>query len=267
MQPENNNNKTQSSEQYFVSGHSAKRCDINPRASIAQNIGAKGFTLVELLVAIAIFAVLSALGWKVFDYISKVKERNTMHEARLSQLQEAYQQILRDTVQIVPLTANINGNIQTALSLQNERLSFSKTGVTDPLNQGIAPDERIEYEFRVDEQKVYRHKYKNLNQTGSDQPDSSVLLENAEQFEILVLNPNELNNWPDPAADLSQTSEQQRLPRGLKVKLKVNDIEYEWLFSLLNTDFLEKSTAVSNGANGGSSDGSANGSMPQGATP
>ncbi|MGE8542431.1 MAG: type II secretion system protein GspJ, partial [Acinetobacter sp.] len=80
-------------------------------------------------------------------------------------------------------------------------------------------------------------------------------------------NPNELNNWPDPAADLSQTSEQQRLPRGLKVKLKVNDIEYEWLFSLLNTDFLEKSTAVSNGANGGSSDGSANGSMPQGATP
>ena len=40
----------------------------------------QGFTLVELLVAIAIFAVLSALGWKVFDYISKVKERNSMHE-------------------------------------------------------------------------------------------------------------------------------------------------------------------------------------------
>ena len=36
-----------------------------------------GFTLVELLVAIAIFAVLSALGWKVFDYLIKIKERNT----------------------------------------------------------------------------------------------------------------------------------------------------------------------------------------------
>ena len=50
-----------------------------------------GFTLVELLVAIAIFVVLSALGWKVFDYLIKIKERNTQHEQRLGQLQEAYQ--------------------------------------------------------------------------------------------------------------------------------------------------------------------------------
>ena len=39
----------------------------------------KAFTLVELLVAIAIFAVLSSLGWKVFDYLIKVKDRNMMH--------------------------------------------------------------------------------------------------------------------------------------------------------------------------------------------
>ncbi len=36
----------------------------------------KGFTLVELMVAIAIFAVLSALGWKVFDYMVKTKDQN-----------------------------------------------------------------------------------------------------------------------------------------------------------------------------------------------
>ena len=34
----------------------------------------QAFTLVELLVAIAIFAVLSMLGWKVFDYLLKVKD-------------------------------------------------------------------------------------------------------------------------------------------------------------------------------------------------
>ena len=48
-----------------------------------------GFTLVELLVAIAIFAVLSALGWKVFDYLIKVKERNAQHEQKLANLQQA----------------------------------------------------------------------------------------------------------------------------------------------------------------------------------
>lgn len=200
----------------------------------------RGFTLVELLVAIAIFAVLSALGWKVFDYISKVKERNTIHEVRLSQLQDAYQQILRDTVQAVPLTANINGQIQPALVLQNGRFNFSKTGVTDPLNQGISPDERIEYQYNASEKKLYRLKYSNLNQTGQDQPDSSVLLSDVSVFEIAVLNPNELNSWPDTSADLTQSSEIQRLPRGLKMKISVNDVEYEWLFSLLNTDFLQE---------------------------
>lgn len=198
-----------------------------------------GFTLVELLVAIAIFAVLSALGWKVFDYVVKVKERNAEHEAKLSQLQEAYQQILRDTVQAVPLTANINGEIQPALVLQNGRFNFSKTGVTDPLNQGLAPDERIEYQYRADEKKLYRLKFRNLNQTGNEQPDPSVLLDNVEQFKIVVLNPSESDSWPDRAADLNNKDSFAMLPRGIKINLAVSGTEYEWLFSLLNTDYLQ----------------------------
>lgn len=198
----------------------------------------KGFTLVELMVAIAIFAVLSALGWKVFDYIVKTKDQNVIHEQRLGQLQQTYQQILRDTVQAVPLTANINGDIQPALVLQNGRFNFSKTGVTDPLEEGISPDERIEYQYRADEQKLYRLKYRNLNQAGQDQPESSVLLSEVEQFQIVVLNPNELTQWPDTSADLNQLEHKQRLPKGIKINLTVNGVSYEWMFSLLNTDFL-----------------------------
>jgi len=198
----------------------------------------KGFTLVELMVAIAIFAVLSALGWKVFDYIVKTKDQNVIHEQRLGQLQQTYQQILRDTIQAVPLTANINGDIQPALVLQNGRFNFSKTGVTDPLEEGISPDERIEYQYRADEQKLYRLKYRNLNQAGQDQPESSVLLSEVEQFQIIVLNPNELTQWPDASADLNQLEHKQRLPKGIKINLTVNGVSYEWMFSLLNTDFL-----------------------------
>lgn len=198
----------------------------------------KGFTLVELLVAIAIFAVLSTLGWKVFDYIVQTKDRNAVHEQRLSQLHDTYQQILRDTVQAVPLTANINGDIQPALVLQNGRFNFSKTGVTDPLEEGISPDERVEYQYRADEQKLYRLKYRNLNQTGRDQPESSVLLSDVEQFQIVVLNPNEMTQWPDSSFDLNRIEQKQRLPKGIKINLMVNGVSYEWIFSLLNTDFL-----------------------------
>lgn len=200
----------------------------------------KGFTLVELLVAIAIFAVLSALGWKVFDYLAKVKDRNAMHEANLEQLQESYQQILRDTMQAVPLTANIKGQQKPALVLQNGRFNFSKTGVTDPLQQGISPHERVEYQYRADEKKLYRLKYRNLHQTGNDQPESSVMLDEVEAFEIVVLNPNELSSWPESSVDWQQTEQLRLLPKGIKINLTVRDVQYEWIFSLLQSDFLKK---------------------------
>ena len=200
----------------------------------------KGFTLVELLVAIAIFAVLSALGWKVFDYLAKVKDRNAMHEANLEQLQESYQQILRDTMQAVPLTANVKGQQQPALVLQNGRFNFSKTGVTDPLQQGISPHERVEYQYRADEKKLYRLKYRNLHQTGNDQPESSVMLDEVEAFEIMVLNPNELSSWPESSIDPQQTEQLRLLPKGIKINLTVRDVQYELIFSLLQTDFLKK---------------------------
>ena len=199
-----------------------------------------GFTLVELLVAIAIFAVLSALGWKVFDYLIKIKERNTQHEQRLGQLQEAYQQVLRDTVQIVPITANVAGQVQPAVMLQNGQLTFSKTGVTDPLMQGIPPEERVEYIYKADEKKLYRYKYKNLNQTGNDQPETSVLLDSVDQFQIMLLNPNEMAQWPEVAFSENDVTQAKILPRGLKINLTVNEVSYEWGFSLLNTDFLKQ---------------------------
>lgn len=197
-----------------------------------------GFTLIELLVAIAIFAVLSALGWKIFDYLIKVKDRNVIHEENLGQLQGAYQQIQRDTLQIVPISARSGEEMEPALGLDNQKLSFSKTGVTDPLKQGLSPYERIEYVYNAQEKKLYRLKYSNLNRNNSEQPLSSVLLADVDQYRIDVLNPTELDRWPN---DMIKSDRQ--LPRGIKIKVTIRDIEYEWIFSLLNSDYL-----INNGA-------------------
>ena len=197
-----------------------------------------GFTLIELLVAIAIFAVLSALGWKIFDYLIKVKDRNVIHEENLGQLQGAYQQIQRDTLQIVPISARSGEEIEPALGLDNQKLSFSKTGVTDPLKQGLSPYERIEYVYNPQEKKLYRLKYSNLNRNNSEQPLSSVLLADVDQYRIDALNPTELDRWPN-----DMIKNEGQLPRGIKIKVTIRDIEYEWIFSLLNSDYL-----INNGA-------------------
>lgn len=197
-----------------------------------------GFTLIELLVSIAIFAILSALGWKIFDYLIKIKDRNQVYEQQLFELQDAYQLLLRDSLQIIPNTANINGQLRPALSLSENILQFSKGGVSDPLKEGLAPYERIEYRYVASEKVVYRLKYKNLNAVSSEQPVSSVVLKNVDQFQIAVLNPQLLTQWPDPQIDLTQSQNLRILPRGLKVNLNIAGTEYEWIFPLMDTQFI-----------------------------
>lgn len=208
----------------------------------------QGFTLVELLVAIAIFAVLSALGWKIFDYLNKVKDRNAVHEQQLLSLQDSYLQMQRDALQIVPLTANIAGQIQPAFLLDDQSLQFSKAGVTDPLKQGLSPFERIEYRYNAQDRKVYRLKYPNLNVLQTTQPLSSTILENVDEFQITILNPNELNLWPDASTISSNGNDAQDgvarlLPKGMRIRFKQQDVEYEWIFSLLNTDYLKPTSS------------------------
>ncbi|WP_335951878.1 type II secretion system minor pseudopilin GspJ [Acinetobacter beijerinckii] len=198
----------------------------------------KGFTLVELLVAIAIFAVLSMLGWKVFDYLLKVKDRNAEHENHLFELQDAYQQVLRDSLQIIPLTANDGRELQAALVLNDRSFTFSKAGVSDPLKQGLSPYERIEYRFDAEQKKVYRLKYSNLNIPNRVQPISSTLLQNVDDFRVTVLNPQELSQWPENLNDPNNVNELKKLPLGVKIQLTVAGTDYEWIYSLLNSNQL-----------------------------
>ncbi|WP_436872238.1 type II secretion system minor pseudopilin GspJ [Acinetobacter haemolyticus] len=213
------------------SEHSSSSCArtkfhfVNPRS---------GFTLVELLVAIAIFAVLSMLGWKVFDYLLKVKDRNAEHEVNLFALQDAYQQILRDSLQIIPLTANDGRQLQAALVLNDQVFMFSKAGVSDPLKQGLSPYERIEYRFDESQKRLYRLKYTNLNIPNRVQPMSSVLLDNVERFKVSVFNPQELMQWPENNVDPENTAELRKLPLGLKIQLTVAGTDYEWIYRLID---------------------------------
>ncbi|ABO11991.2 MULTISPECIES: type II secretion system minor pseudopilin GspJ [Acinetobacter] len=206
------------------------------RSSSARLTRASGFTLVELLVAIAIFAVLSLLGWKIFDYLLKVRDRNAEHEVHLFELQDAYQQILRDTLQIIPLSANQGGQLHPALEIDNQILRFSKAGVTDPLKQGLSPFERIEYRYDADQKKLYRLKYTNLNTSNREQPLSSTLLNQVDQYQIMVLTPQEVTKWPEVNIDPTKPNELKKLPKGIKIQLTVAGVNYEWIYSLNQGD-------------------------------
>lgn len=198
----------------------------------------QGFTLIELLVAIAIFALLSALGWQVLDHLMRIQQRNSQHEQVIEELQNAYLQIQRDSLQVVPLSATISDQKQAAMYLNGQTLSLSKTGVTDPLNQGNPPQERIEYAYNAEEKKLYRLKYRYLDRLQDNQPLSSVLLNHVDQYEVSILNPEQLNMWPAAYVHPNDAAALKAIPKGIKFKFSIQDVEYEWIFSLNGNDVL-----------------------------
>ena len=160
-----------------------------------------GFTLLELMVAMAIFAMLAVAGWKVFDGVNRARERAQFHADNLAVLQYAYLQLQQDMNQMIPYqavdtqganslinnvstnnaatnnTANNNGSNNNAsnsnqenapapepfMTLDGARISFVRFADPDPRYQSSASVQHIEYIFA--DEGLIRRQYTSL---GSD---------------------------------------------------------------------------------------------------
>lgn len=160
-----------------------------------------GFTLLELMVAMAIFAMLAVAGWQVFDGVNRARERAQFHADNLAVLQYAYLQLQQDMNQIIPYqavdtqganslinnastnnattnnAANSNGSNNNAsnsnqanapapepfMTLDGARISFVRFADPDPRYQSSASVQHIEYIFA--NERLIRRQYTSL---GSD---------------------------------------------------------------------------------------------------
>ncbi len=146
----------------------------------------RGFTLLELMIAMAIFAALAVLGWQVFDSVNRARERAQLHVDDLAILQYAYLQLQQDIGQIVayqaPSDSNAsNNNANTALGstnppaneqkvakpepfmrLSSEQISFVRFADPDPRYQTSPSLQRVEYVFS--DQSLIRRQYTSMDE-------------------------------------------------------------------------------------------------------
>ncbi|MBU2891746.1 type II secretion system minor pseudopilin GspJ [Colwellia sp. D2M02] len=101
----------------------------------------KGFTLLELIIAIAIFSVVSLAGFTIFDTVLKGDANSKVRSERQNELQRAFLLIERDFLQIAKRTMRIEGEApgnSFLLSsddnfLANEQaIAFVRHGWTNP---------------------------------------------------------------------------------------------------------------------------------------
>ena len=100
-----------------------------------------GFTLLEVLIAIAIFSVVSLASFTIFDTVLRGDENSKMRSERQNELQRAFLLMERDFTQIAKRTMRINGEapgssfLQTAddsFLVDEQAIAFVRNGWTNP---------------------------------------------------------------------------------------------------------------------------------------
>lgn len=196
-----------------------------------------GFTLVEVLVAIAIFAVLSATGWVVLDQLIKNRDRNAQHAQRLEQLQLAYAQMLRDFSQAVPVVGVLGQERYPAMYLDGQLVRFNQAGVTDPLQQGLDSLQFVSYQYDAAKQAITRKKQAYIYRKQDDNQPADVVLTQVERFQVRALDPAPQLVWPPSSNMLSaeDTHLLAQLPAGVEISFDYQGVSYRWVYALVSS--------------------------------
>ena len=163
----------------------------------------RGFTLLELLVALIIFSILSAMAYSGLNQIVIAKERTEKNAKRLSNLQRAFTMLGRDIEQTVNRQIRgPYGDPQPALvgnygGYGDYMLELSRTGWRNPANNPRSNLQRVAYGVRDD--KLYRYMWYMLDRAQDSEPFEVEVLDNIKEVTITYIDKQQEphQGWPD----------------------------------------------------------------------
>ena len=233
----------------------------------------RGFTLLELMVAMAIFAMLAVAGWQVFDSVNRARERAQFHADNLAVLQYAYLQLQQDMGQIIPYQAPTTQDARTQdisvansgsessqdnaiepepfMSLDGERVSFVRFADPDPRYQTSTSMQHVEYIFA--DERLIRRQYTSLATGPNSVSLDSVLLEGVTAARWQAYLPEIATKFPDEnnssnnnntnsasgqaTNTASSQAEAKLLPKGIAVSFTYQDMPITWQWALAPQPF------------------------------
>lgn len=183
-----------------------------------------GFTLIEVIIAMAIFAILATLSYAGLQSVIDSKTNTEASLERLQQLQMSMLSISSDMQQLSNRDGHdALGGILNKLSTQDPDLivSFTRSGWRNPASQRRSTLQRVAY--HLDEDKLIRIYWPYVDRANDEQRIEQILINNIESFEIRFL--DNKNQWHDnwPTANALTSSNPVELPNAVEVTLNMHD--------------------------------------------
>lgn len=196
---------------------------------------ARGFTLLELIVVIGIFGVLSAMAYGGLN--SVMKSRRHVEDAleRTAELQKAYLRLRNDFQQTQnrPIR-DAFGDTEPAFATDREdRVLFTRGGWQNPSNIARSTLQRVTYRYDADKKTLIRGSYRVLDAAQDAQPIEVVLLTQVEdvQWRFLSVSREWFKLWP-PQNSVAPANAVAP-PQAVELTLRLTDTgELRFLFRL-----------------------------------
>ena len=164
-----------------------------------------GFTLVEILVALLVFAVVGLLSTRLLS--QSIDNQNNLQDRgqRLAEIHRAMRVLQRDIVQLSRRKIrDAQGEELPALMVSDQgAIEFSRVGWRNPLRQPRSEVQRVGYRWQ--DEKIIRGYWLTLDRSYDAEPAYQTLLEDVEAIEFFAVDQlgNEHRQWPlDPEANV-----------------------------------------------------------------
>ena len=184
-----------------------------------------GFTLIEVLVAMAIFGVLSALAYMTLGQTLSNSEMLTDRMDRLQSIQRTMSYLSTELLQAAPRSIRGDlGDTQPALiSAFGAEFALQLTHNGWPNSAGVPRSTQQRTAYRIEDNELIRYHWNVLDRTANNIPVATILLEDIESltFRFLQHSGEWVEQWPPTSSQ--SASNTNVLPRAVTIVLVLPD--------------------------------------------
>ena len=195
------------------------------RVKYEQPTKARGFTLIEIMVATAIFALIGVGALSVLDTATKTSDNIKKDGDRLNQVQRTFLFLASDLQQLSSRMArdefgdrvpSIKSDQQSAVPM----VRFTRLGRRNPAQLPRSNLEHLVYS--VEDKVLYRTSYTYVDGMVEDDGLKREMLDAVEDMKLKFFDGE---NWEDywPIGDAAKPEDAQRLPVAVKISLRFTD--------------------------------------------